>query len=75
MRRNQLLQEQRRRYFKELRILREQLFQKERLGEYYQPEDWGSYFDLDDGAAEAEGSKGRNKDVWRLPPLRKCAWD
>lgn len=63
MRRNQLLDDQRRKYFKELRILREQLFQKDRLGDYYQAEDWGSYFNLESEAAAAELEGKKKKEV------------
>lgn len=33
-----------------------QLFQKDRLGDYYQAEDWGSYFDLEENPLDAAGA-------------------
>jgi len=62
MRRTQLLDEQRKKYFKELRVLREQLFQKERLSDYYTAEDWGSYFAAEESMGGDENQRGGGGD-------------
>eukprot|EP00002_Diphylleia_rotans_P000905 TRINITY_DN10489_c0_g1_i1.p1 TRINITY_DN10489_c0_g1~~TRINITY_DN10489_c0_g1_i1.p1 ORF type:complete len:1231 (-),score=246.82 TRINITY_DN10489_c0_g1_i1:167-3778(-) len=45
VRRNHMLDEQRATFYKELMILREQLYQKHRHGEGYSVDNWGRYFD------------------------------
>eukprot|EP00698_Gefionella_okellyi_P022547 TRINITY_DN7492_c0_g1_i1.p1 TRINITY_DN7492_c0_g1~~TRINITY_DN7492_c0_g1_i1.p1 ORF type:complete len:837 (-),score=237.52 TRINITY_DN7492_c0_g1_i1:156-2666(-) len=62
MRRNLLLQKQREKFFKELRQLREQIFQKDRLVDYYQADDWGSFFALDDMDMDESSTNKKGND-------------